>query len=134
VGFYLIDKGQSDTAGAHDEGAVALANDHRTRHPSFSADVLCGRHRGLTLLATFGLCGRPALDVQGWKLIFSPCFPPVRQPTGRGVDELAVHAAGETPPAPAPGLFLRHRPDCRTMVVVPTMLTSLEGVDRLIET
>ena len=24
--------------------------------------------------------------------------------------------------------------DCRTMVVVPTMLTSLEGVDRLIET
>lgn len=25
-------------------------------------------------------------------------------------------------------------PDCRTMVVVPTMLTSLAGVDRLIET
>ena len=44
VGFYLIDKGQPH-AGAPGESAVALANDHRTKHPPFSADVLCGRHR-----------------------------------------------------------------------------------------
>ena len=35
-------------------------------------------------------------------------IPAVREPTGGGVDELAVHAAGKAQPAPAHGLFRRH--------------------------
>ena len=44
MGFHLVDKVQS-MLGRLVTGAAALANDHRTKHPPFSAYVLCRRHR-----------------------------------------------------------------------------------------
>ncbi len=109
----LSDRQRPVRAGAHGECAVALANDHRTKHPPFSADVLCGRYWGahFTRHVRVYAAGPDARSAGMETHFLHPCFPPLCQPTGRGVDELAVHAAGETPPAPAPGLFLRHR--CR---------------------
>jgi hypothetical protein len=42
----LSDRQRPAALGANGESAAALANDHRTKHPPFSADVLRGRHRG----------------------------------------------------------------------------------------
>ena len=106
----LLDRQGSGCAGPCGEGAVALANDHRTRHPPFSADVLCGRYWGAHFACHVRVhAAGPGVRSAGMETQFvRPCLPPLRQPTGRGGDELAVHAAGETSPAPAPGLFLRH--------------------------
>ena len=110
VGFYLIDKGQSVLGRAAKVRWPWRTIIERGIH-RFPLTFYAGGIGVLTLLATFGFMQQArTLEVQGWKLILlHPGLPPVRQPTGRGVDELAVHAAGETPPAPAPGLFLRHR-------------------------
>ena len=109
VGFYLIDKGRPmlERGG---EGAVALANDHRTRHPPFSADVLCRRYWGahVTRHVRVYATGPDARSAGMETHSLYPCFSHLRQPTGRSVDELAVHAASKKPPAPAAGLFLRH--------------------------
>ncbi len=40
----LSDRQRPVHAGAHGGCAVALADDHRAKHPPFSADVLCGRY------------------------------------------------------------------------------------------
>ncbi len=59
VGFYLIDKGRPLLERAANV-RLALANNHRTKHPPFSAGLLCGRD--LFAHARWprsGLCGRP---------------------------------------------------------------------------
>ncbi len=112
--------------------------------PSWNARCMCAG-RGRTLLErsihrfplTFYVGGIALLTLAGhrsalcstravWRcmagrlVFFTLVFLLVREPTGRGVDELAVHAAGETPPAARAWIFPRGiAPDCRTMVVVP---------------
>lgn len=135
VGFYLIDKGQTQLA--------RLIKVHLPRRTILERSIhrlplvfYAGGIGVLTLLATFAFMRQSlALEVQGWKLIFftlvfllcasqlavalmnwlstllvKPCLLP-RMDYSAGIPE-----------------------DCRTMVVVPTMLSSVAGVDRLIET
>ena len=107
----LLDRQRPNCAWAHDEGTVALANHHRTKHPPLSADVLCGRHR-CNHIAGHMRADAADPDARSASMetrFLRPGFPPLCQPTGCGLDELAVHAAGQTQPAPAPGFFLRHR-------------------------
>jgi cyclic beta-1,2-glucan synthetase len=135
VGFYLIDKGQAQLGRAA-KSAVALANDHRTKHPPFPLTFYAGGIGVLTLLATFGFVRQArALEVQGWKLIFFTlvfllCASQLAVALMNWLSTLLVK------PRLLPRLDYSAgiAPDCRTMVVVPTMLTSVAGVDRLIET
>jgi len=90
----------------------------------------------LTLLVTFGVMERAqSLQMGGWRLVllslaFLPCASQLAVALMNWVSTLLVK----------PRLLSRLDyssgipPDCRTMVVVPTMLTNLESVDRLIET
>ena len=110
VGFYLIDKGLAAL-----ERAAEVRRPWRTaierRIHRFPLTFYAGGIVLLTALATFGLI-QPGAGARGAGLetgFLHARFPPLCQPTGRGVDELAVHAAGQTPPAPAPGLLRRHR-------------------------
>ncbi len=107
----LSDRQRPAHAGTHGKCAVALANDHRTEHPPFPADVLCGRYRGAHVTCHVRVCaaGADARSAGVETHSIHSCVPRLCQSTGRGADELAVHAAGKTSPAPAPGLFLRHR-------------------------
>jgi cellobiose phosphorylase len=75
------------------------------------------------------------LEVQGWKLIiftlvFLLCASQLAVALMNWLSTLLVK------PRLLPRLDYSHgiAADCRTMVVVPTMLTSLDGIDRLIET
>ena len=133
----LSDRQGPVRAGARGERAVALANDHRTRHPPFSADVLCGRYRRCSRCSPrSGSCSRPRRSkCTGWKLIFFTlvfllCASQLAVALMNWLSTLLVK------PRLLPRLDYSSgiAADCRTMVVVPTMLTSLEGVDRLIET
>ena len=135
VGFYLIDKGQS-----------MLGRMAKVRWPwrtiiercihRFPLTFYAGGIGVLTLLATFGFMQQAqALEVQGWKLIFFTlvfllCASQLAVALMNWLSTLLVK------PRLLPRLDYSSgiAPDCRTMVVVPTMLTSLEGVDRLIET
>ncbi len=90
----------------------------------------------LTLLATLGFMRQARRSsVQGWKLlsftlVFLLCASQLAVALMNWLSTLLVK------PRLLPRLDFSSgiAPDCRTMVVVPTMLTSLEGVDRLIET
>ena len=83
-----------------------------------------------------GLCGRRwRSELQGWKLIvftlvFLLCASQLAVALMNWLSTLLVK------PRLLPRLDFSAGipPDCRTMVVVPTMLTSVAGVDRLIET
>ena len=112
VGFYLIDKGQSTLGRLVKVRWPWRTIVERSIH-RFPLTFYAGGIGVLTLLATVRVCATgPGARSAGMETRFlHPGFPALRQPTGRGVDELAVHVAGETPPAPAPGFFLRHR--CR---------------------
>jgi cyclic beta-1,2-glucan synthetase len=102
----------------------------------FPADVLCGRDRALTLLATSGSCSRrmrwKCRDGNCWvsPCVFLLCASQLAVALMNWLSTLLVK------PRRLPRLDYSSgiASDCRTMVVVPTMLTSLEGVDRLIET
>ncbi len=90
----------------------------------------------LTSLATFGFALQAQmLALQGWRLIlatlvFFLCASQLAVALMNWLSTLLVK------PSPLPRLDFSFgiASDCRTMVVVPTMLTSLERVDRLIET
>jgi cyclic beta-1,2-glucan synthetase len=90
----------------------------------------------ITLLATFGFLRQSlALELQGWKLIFFTlvfllCASQLAVALMNWLSTLLVK------PSLLPRMdYSAGIPeDCRTMVVVPTMLTSVAGVDRLIET
>ena len=135
VGFYLVDKGES-----------ALARRVNVRWPwrtvmervirRFPLVFYAGGIGGFTLLATFGFVHHlQALDVQGpalvlFSLFFLLCASQLAMALMNWLSTLVV------PPSLLPRLDYSSgiAPACRTMVVVPTMLTSLEGIDRLIET
>jgi cyclic beta-1,2-glucan glucanotransferase len=135
VGFYLIDQGQSQL-----ERLAKVRRPWRTIMERgihrFPLTFYAGGIGVLTLLATLG-CMRPAwaFEVQGWKLVFFTlvfllCASQLAVALMNWLSTLLVN------PRLLPRLDYSSGipPDARTMVVVPTMLTSLAGVDRLIET
>jgi len=135
VGFYLIDKGQS-----------MLGRMAKVRWPwrtvverninRFPLMFYAGGIGGLTLLATFGFMRQArSLDVRGWKLIFFAlvfllCASQLAVALMNWLSTLLVK------PRLLPRLDYSSgiAANGRTMVVVPTMLTNLEAIDRLIET
>ncbi|MDR3460465.1 MAG: glucoamylase family protein [Verrucomicrobiae bacterium] len=135
VGFYLIDKGQ-----------VQFARQLKVRLPwrtiaersiqRLPLVFYVGGIGGLTLLATFLFIRQArALEVPGGRLIFFtlvflPCASQLAVTLMNWLSTLLVK------PCLLPRMdYSEGIPGgCRTMVVVPTMLTSVAGVDRLIET
>ena len=135
VGYYLIDKGQPAL-----ERALAVRWPWRTllerallRHPML---VYGGGIGALTALLTF-LLSQQALsfDVRGWRLglftvVFLVCSSQLAVAILNWLSTLLVK----------PRLLPRMdystgiAPDCRTMVAVPTLLTSAKGIDELLET
>jgi cyclic beta-1,2-glucan synthetase len=135
VGFFLIDKGQT-----------VLGRAVKVRWPWHTLKERCIRRFPLTFyaggiglltaLATLGfLLQARALEVSGWKLtcftlVFLLCASQLAVALMNWLSTLLVK----------PGLLPRLdfsagiAPECRAIVVVPTMLSSLEGIDRLIET
>jgi len=135
VGFYLIDKGQAIL-----ERRVSVRWPWRTLVERgihrFPLTFYAGGIGLLTLLAVLGFVQQTlTFGVQGWKLLFFTIV------FLFGASQLAVAVMNWlstllVKPRLLPRLDYSTgiAPDCRTMVVVPTMLTSVEGVDRLIET
>jgi cellobiose phosphorylase len=135
VGFYLIDHGQ-DLLGR----LAAVRRPWRTLSARgihrWPLRFYVGGIGLLTLLATGGVARlAQSLDVQGWKLlvftlVFLLCASQPAVALMNWLSTLLVH------PRLLPRLdYTNGIPsECRTMVVVPTMLTSADGVDRLIET
>ena len=135
VGFYLIDKGQRVLERAAEMrrpwGTIVERSIHR-----FPMAFYAGGIGALTLLATFGFVEQAWwLEVRGGKLFFLTCVFLLC------ASQLAVALMNWlstllVTPRLLPRLDFSGgiAPDCHTMVAVPTMLTSLEGVDRLIET
>jgi len=135
VGYYLIDKGQTTL------GRVAKVQwpwqtiIERSIH-RFPLTFYAGGIGAFTLVATLGFMQQAmVLEVQGWQLIFFTmaflfCASQLAVALMNWLSTLLVK------PCLLPRLDFSSgiAPDCRTMVVVPTMLTSAEGVDRLIET
>ena len=135
VGYYLIDKGQS-----------VLARSAKVRWPwrtliersihRFPLMFYAGGIGGVTLLTTLGfILQAHALAVQQWKLLFFTvaflvCASQLAVALMNWLSTLLVK------PRLLPRLDYSSgiASDSSTMVVIPTMLTSLEGVDRLIET
>src|ERR1017187_2197611 len=134
VGFYLIDK-----------GLAALERAARTRHPrqtaierrirQFPLAFYVGGVLLLTALVTFGFIQQArALEVQGWKLVFFTlvfllCSSQLAVSLMNWLSNFLVR------PCLLPRLDYSAgiAAECRTIVVVPTMLTSSEAVARLVE-
>jgi cellobiose phosphorylase len=135
VGFYLIDKGRAVLGRAVNVRWPWRTIKERCIH-RFPLTYYAGGIGMLTLLATFGFMQQAlTLEVQGWKLIFFTlvfllCASQLAVALMNWLSTLLLK------PCPLPRLDYSSgiAPACRTMVVVPTMLTSLEGIDRLIET
>lgn len=134
VGYYLIDKGQT-ALGRRVQviwpwRTVLERSIHR-----FPLTFYAGGITALTLLATLGfVLQAQSLDVQGWKLVsfslvFFLCASQLAMALMNWLSTLLVK------PSLLPRLDYSSgiASDCRTMVVVPTMLTSIGGVERLIE-
>jgi len=135
VGFYLIDQGRAGLARLAKVRWPWQTTIERSIH-RFPLAFYAGGIGLLTLLATLGFVRQALmLDVQGWKMIFFTlafllCASQLAVALMNWLSTLLVN------PCLLPRLdFSAGIPaDCRTMVVVPTMLTSVAGVDRLIET
>jgi cellobiose phosphorylase len=135
VGYYLIDKGQAVLARAVSVRWPWKTMKERCIH-SFPLTYYTGGIAALTLVLTFGFMQQAQmLDVRGWKLVFFTlvfllCVSQLAVALMNWLSTLLLR------PCPLPRLDYSTgiAPDCRTMVVVPTMLTSVAGVDRLIET
>ena len=135
VGFYLIDKGRSGLERMANVrwpwGTIIERSIHR-----FPLMFYAGGIWFLTLFSTVGFIQQARmLEVHGWKLIFFSlvfllCVSQLAVAFMNWLSTLLVK------PRLLPRLDFSSgiAPDCRTMVVVPTMLTSADGVDRLIGT
>ena len=135
VGYYLIDKGQaaleSETAVRWPWSTALERVIHRFPMTIYAGGILL-----LTALGTLGLLHRAvAFDVQGWRLIFFAfvfllCASQLAVVLLNWLSTLLVK------PRLLPRLDYSKgiAPDCRTMVAVPTMLTSADAIDRLVET
>jgi cellobiose phosphorylase len=135
VGFYLIDKGRPLLGHAVNVRWPWSSVKERCIH-RFPLAFYTGGIGLITLLATFGFVQQAlTLEVSGWKLIFFTlvfllCASQLAVAVMNWLATLLLH------PCPLPRMDYSSgiAPDCRTMVVVPTMLNSSEGVDHLIET
>jgi cellobiose phosphorylase len=135
VGFYLIDQGHPQFARQLEvrwPWPTLMERSIRRLPLVFYA----GGIGLLTLLATFGFVRQSlALELQGWKLIFFTlvfllCVSQLAVALMNWLSTLLVK------PSLLPRMdYSAGIPEaCRTMVVVPTMLSGGAGVDRLIET
>ena len=135
VGYYLIDNGQAELEGlVHIKwplGTFIERSIHR-----FPLAFYAGGIGLITLLATCGFIEQArTLEVEGWKLIFFGlvfvvCVSQLAVALMNWLSTLLVK------PTLLPRLdfALGIASDCRTMVVVPTMLSSPNAVEHLIET
>jgi cellobiose phosphorylase len=134
VGFYLIDKGQTELARLTKVRWPCQTILERGIH-RFPLAFYGGGIGLLTLLATLGFVWQAlALDIHGWKIIFFTlvsllCASQLAVSLMNWLATLLVN------PCLLPRLdYSAGIPeDCSTMVVMPTMLSSVAGVDRLIE-
>ena len=134
VGFYLIDKGRPLLGRVANVQWPWRTIIERGIH-RFPLTFYAGGIGMLTLLATFAFIQQAwALEVRDWKLIvftltFFLCASQLAIALMNWLSTLLVK------PHLLPRLDYSSgiAPDCRTMVVVPTMLTGLSGADRLIE-
>jgi len=135
VGFYLIDKGLPLLEGAaHVRWQWRTISERSIQR--FPLTFYAGGIGMLTLLVAFGFMWQAQmLGVQGWRLAF---FTPVFLLCGSQLAVALMNWASMllVKPRLLPRLDFSAgiAPDCRTMVVVPTMLSSFDGIDRLIET
>jgi cellobiose phosphorylase len=135
VGYYLIDKGKSTLEQLVKARWPWRTLVERSIH-RFPLTFYAGGIGGITLLATFGFMEQARrLGVPGWELIlftavFLVCASQMAVALMNWLSTLLVK------PHLLPRLDYSSGipPECRTMVVVPTMLTSQAGVDSLIET
>ena len=135
VGFYLIDKGQSLLGRMANVRWPARTLVERSIH-RFPMTFYAGGIAAITFLATFGFIGQArTLGVHGWRLIFFTvvflfCASQLAVALMNWLSTLLVK------PRRLPRLDYSSgiASDCRTLVLTPTMLTSVEGVDHLIET
>jgi cellobiose phosphorylase len=135
VGFYLIDKGQPllwRKVQARRPWRTLIARGIQRYPLTFYA----GGIGVLTLCAVLAFVQQArALDVHGWKLLFASlvfllCASQLAVAVMNWLSTLLVK------PCLLPRLDFSAGipPECRTMVVVPTLLSSPAGVDRLLET
>src|ERR1035438_4931783 len=135
VGYYLIAKGRPLLGQAVNVRWPWSSVKERCIH-RFPLTFYAGGIGLITLFATFGFVQQAmTLEVSGWKLIFFTvvfllCASQLAVAVMNWLSTLPLH------PCPLPRMDYSSgiAPDCRTMVVVPTMLNSSEGVDHLIET
>ena len=135
VGFHLIDHGEAQLA-RHLKVRWPWQTEMERCIHRFPLIIYGGGIGLLTLLATVGFLRQSlALELQGWKLIFFTlvfllCASQLAVALVNWLATLLVK------PSLLPRMdYSAGIPeDCRSMVVVPTMLTSVAGVDRLIET
>jgi cellobiose phosphorylase len=135
VGFYLIDKGRADLARLVNVRWPWQTTIERGIH-RFPLTFYAGGIGLLTLLATWWFVRQSlTMELQGGTLVFFTLVFLVcaSQPAVALMNWLALMLVK---PRLLPRLdYSAGIPEvCRTMVVVPTMLTSVDGVDRLIET
>ena len=134
VGFYLIDKGLAALERAAEMRQPWQTAIERRIH-RFPLAFYAGGVLSLTALATLGLIQQArALEVQGWKLafftlVFLLCSSQLAVALMNWLSTFLVK------PRLLPRLDYSAgiAPECRTMVVVPTMLTSSGAVARLVE-
>ena len=134
IGFYLIDKGHATLARTAEARWPWKAMVERGIR-RFPFAFYAGGITLLTLVATFAFLRQAqALEVEGWRLIFCTFTFLL------GVSQLAVALLNWLstlliPPRLLPRLDYSSglTPDGRTMVVVPTLLSSLEGLAALLE-
>jgi len=135
VGFYLIDQGRAmlwRMAKVRWPWGTIIERSIRR----FPLTFYVGGIAAMTLFATFAFVRQAeALAVHGWKLAFLVlvgllCTSQLAVALMNWLSTLLVK------PCLLPRLDYSSgiTPDCRAMVVIPTMLTSLTGIDRLIET
>jgi cellobiose phosphorylase len=135
VGFYLIDNGQSLLARLAKVQWPGRTIIERSIH-RFPLVFYAGGIGVLTLLATFAFAEQArALDVRGWKLIFFTlvfllCASQLAVALMNWLSTLLVKSCR----LPRMDYSAGIPEDCRTMVVVPALLTSVAGVDHLVGT
>ncbi len=135
VGFYLIDKGRPLLSRALKVRWPWTSVKERCIH-RFPLTFYTGGIGMITLLATSGFLQQALkFEVPGWKLVFFTfIFLVCASQLAVAVMNWLCTLLLKPCPLPRMDFSAGIAPECRTMVVVPTMLTSLEGVDHLIET
>lgn len=134
VGYYLVDKGLSDL-GERIQVRWPLASRMERLLQRSPLLFYTGGISLFTLLATLGFVRMAqATEIQGWRFVlFSLLF--LLSSSQLALAFVNGLTAFFIQPHRLPRLDFTAGivPECETMVVVPTMLTSLQGVDQLIE-